>query len=114
MLGLKGKLADHCPYGAPPAIDVHNETEWTINEIPRQEADPDLCQIIIASVNACDSCPLNVPPEPISDQLGYLLELDEIVSAGARLELSWGEWKAVALLKRKRNEAELKRMKEKR
>ena len=93
---------------------MYNETEWTINEIPRQEADPDLCQVIIASANACDSCPLNIPPEPISDNLADILELDEIVSAGARLELSWSEWKTIALLKRKRNEAEIKRMKEKR
>lgn len=113
MLGLKGKLLEHCPYGAPPAIDIEANGDWTINEIPRAEADPDLCQIIIASANACSGCPLNIAPEPISDSLGYLLELDEIVSAGARLKLSWGEWKAIALLKRKRQEAEMKRMKEK-
>ena len=111
-MGLKGKLKEHCPYGAPPAIDIQSESDWTINEIPRAEADPSLCQIIIASADACGGCPLNIAPEPISDFLGDLLELDEVVAAGAQLDLTWAEWKAIALLKRKRNEAEIKRMKE--
>ena len=96
----------------PPAIEIESENAWTINGIPRGKADPDLCQIIISDAHACAGCPLNVPQKAPSDFLNYVLELDEIVAAGARLELSFFEWKTIALLKRKRNEAEIRRMKE--
>lgn len=67
----------------------------------------------MSDANACTGCPLNTGPQKApSDYLNYVVELDEIISAGARLELPLIEWKAIALLKRKRNEAEVKRMKE--
>ena len=114
ILGLNDKLKkEHCPYGNPPAIEIESESEWTINGISRNKADPALCQIIIASSDACVGCPLNVPKKTPSDYLNYIVELDEVLSAGCQLELTWGEWRCRALLQRKRNEVEIKRMKEK-
>jgi hypothetical protein len=119
-LGLTGKLKNQksCPYGQPPQIDVDSDTEWTINEVPRTQADPSLCQIIITNKDACGTCPLNprvygkdIPAQ--SDLLRYIVELNDVVSAGAHLNLDWFEWKAIALLKRKYNAAEIKAIRDK-
>lgn len=61
--------------------------------------------------NACIGCPMNSNERPKpSGYLLHILELDEIISVGFRTPLPIVEWKALALLKRKRAEAELKRL----
>jgi hypothetical protein len=113
LLGLNGRLAENCPYGSPPAIEIESSESWTINGRERTKADPYLCQLIIVNADACATCPLNHEPKQPSDYLSYILELDEIITCGAHLDLPFADWKAIGLLKRKRNEAEIKRMKEK-
>jgi hypothetical protein len=116
-LGLKSPLREPCPYGTPPDIEIESETQWTINKTPREKADSNLCQLIMTNVRACVGCPMNSNewgrPEP-SEFLVFILELSDLIEAGWQPELPMVEWRALALLKRKRNQAEMKRLNEQR
>ena len=68
--------------------------------------------MIIVNQNACVGCPMNVtPPEP-SAFLQLILEVDELMEAGANIEPEYIELKARGLLRRKRNEKQVKEMDE--
>ena len=110
LLGLVGAPKEKCPYKIPPSVDVQSETAWTINGVPREQADQSLCQMIIVNQNACTGCPMNVkPPEP-SAFLQLVLEVDELMEAGANIEPDYIELKARGILRRKRNEKQIKDM----
>jgi len=66
--------------------------------------------MIIVNQNACVGCEMNVkPPEP-SAFLQLVLEVDELMEAGANIEPDYIELKARGILRRKRNEKQIKDM----
>lgn len=70
----------------------------------------------MVSVNACVDCPLNPgPPAQPSAYCQFIFELWEFTEAGARFdfsELPLLDWRALALLRRKQREKEIKSLKE--
>jgi hypothetical protein len=92
--------------------------EWTINGVERTKADEG-CQPIMVNKDACATCPLAVkaPEEPPSEYLQRLLYLDGLQQAGAQIPfdyLTMVEWEGLALLKRKRDDKQIKDLKAKR
>jgi hypothetical protein len=119
LLGLNSKTPkERCPYGSPPDIEIQSETQWTINDTPQTEADVNLCLLIIAQPDACATCPLAEvePEEPPSELLQYLVRLEGLIAVGAQIPFESQPmliWNALKLLKIKRDEKNLKDIKEK-
>jgi len=119
LLGPKATTPDdRCPYGIPPDIEIQSETEWTINDIPRNEADTKLCQLIIAQPDACATCPLAEvePQQPPSKFVQYLIHLDGLIAVGAHIPYDSQPtivWTGLKILRMKRDEKTMREMKEK-
>jgi hypothetical protein len=72
--------------------------------------------MIMTKATACIGCPMNSnewEKDAPSEFLLHILNLSELIAAGFQAELPMVEWQSLAVLKRKRNEAEVRRMKEK-
>jgi len=93
------------------------DNDWLINSLPRLNANPD-CQIIQVSPVACDTCPLadRGPEDPPSPFLQHVVYLSSLQEAGAQFgfnELTSAEWEGLRMLKRKRDEKQIRDMKTK-
>jgi len=119
-LGLKSApKKEHCPYNEPPDIQLVADS-WTINDTPREKADPSLCALIIANADACATCPLadlkDEPQEPPSLLFQHLVFLADAQAIGVRFsysELSRIELEGLKVLKRKRDEKTARDLKQK-
>lgn len=56
---------------------------------------------------------MNWIPEPPSEYLSHIIELADFIDAGYHPNLPAEEWRALSILKRKRNEAQIKEIKQK-
>ena len=93
-----------------------SENDWTVNGFPRLKDQG--CQLISAAPNACDTCPLaekepENPPSPFLQHLVYLADLQEVGAQFAFSDLTLTEWEGLKILKRKRDEKQIRDLKQK-